>query len=58
MVGVQFTLDGANLAPELIVAPYQLTVDSATIPDGVHVLTAIARDPDGNQVWLHQSKPR
>jgi len=49
VVGVQFTLDGANLAQELTVAPYQLTVDSTTIPDGVHVLTAIARDPEGNQ---------
>jgi hypothetical protein len=48
VVGVRFTLDGANLASELTIAPYELILDSATIPSGVHVVAAIARDATGN----------
>ncbi len=48
IVGVQFTLDGANLGPEDTTAPYQLTWNSTSAPDGPHVLAALARDPAGH----------
>jgi hypothetical protein len=49
VVGVQFTLDGVNLGAELTIGPYELAWDTTTVPDGMHVLTAIARDAAGNQ---------
>jgi hypothetical protein len=49
VVGVQFTLDGVNLSTELTAAPYTLEWNSATVPNGAHVLSATARDAAGNQ---------
>ena len=48
VVGVQFELDGSNLALEDIKAPYSLLWYTNTASDGPHSLTAIARDPSGN----------
>jgi hypothetical protein len=48
VVGVQVKVDGVNLGAELSVAPYAVTWDSSTIPDGAHTLTAVARDATGN----------
>src|SRR5438445_3989001 len=49
VVGVQFTLDGANLGGEHTVAPYEVSWNSSTVPNGAHVLAAVARDAAGNQ---------
>ena len=48
VAGVQFTLDGVNLGAELTAAPYQLSWNSGSVPNGVHVLGALARDAAGN----------
>ena len=48
VVGVQFKLDGQNIASELIVAPYTITWNTGTTTNGVHTLTAVARDAAGN----------
>ena len=49
VAGVQFTLDGVSLGTERTDAPFTLEWDSATVPNGVHVLAATARDTSGNQ---------
>ena len=49
VAGVQFTLDGVNLGAESTVVPYQVTWNSATVANGAHVLSAVARDAAGNQ---------
>src|SRR5262249_27102126 len=48
LAGVRLLVDGADLAPEITLAPYQATWDTTSVPDGVHTLTAIARDTSGN----------
>jgi hypothetical protein len=48
VAGVQFKLDGVNLAAEDTVAPYTVTWDSTTAANGAHTLTAVARDTAGN----------
>ena len=48
VVGVQFKLDGAQLGPELTSPPFTTTWDTATVANGSHVLTAVARDAAGN----------
>jgi hypothetical protein len=49
VVGVQFKLDGANLGSEDTTAPYGATWNTTTVADGLHTLTAVARDAAGNQ---------
>ena len=49
VVGVQFKLDGANLGAEDLTAPYSISWDTTTGPNGNHTLTAVARDSSGNQ---------
>ncbi len=49
VVGVQFRLDGANLGAEDLSAPYSIAWDSTLAIDGVHTLSALARDAAGNQ---------
>jgi len=48
LAGVQFKLDGANLGAESTSAPYSTSWDSATVANGTHTLTAVARDATGN----------
>jgi hypothetical protein len=48
IAGVQFKLDGTNLAAEELIAPYQIVWDTTAVPNGQHTLTAIARDAAGN----------
>jgi hypothetical protein len=48
VAGVQFKIDGVNLGGEIVIAPYGWLWHTATIPDGVHALTAVARDAAGN----------
>ena len=49
VVGVQFKLDGANLGAEDTTSPYSVSWTSTTAANGVHTLTAIARDGAANQ---------
>src|SRR2546425_431409 len=48
VVGVQFTLDGANLGAERTTAPYAVSWDTTIATNGTHTLTAVARDAAGN----------
>ncbi|HMC78494.1 MAG TPA: Ig-like domain-containing protein, partial [Vicinamibacterales bacterium] len=47
VAGVQFLLDGAPLGAEATTAPYELAWDTATVANGAHTLTAVARDAAG-----------
>ena len=49
VAGVQFTLDGKNLGPELTAAPYTWTWDTTTVANGPHMVGARARDAAGNK---------
>jgi subtilase family protein/Big-like domain-containing protein len=49
VVGVQFKLDGAPMGAEDTVVPYELTWSTASVANGTHTLTAVARDAAGNQ---------
>jgi len=48
VAGVQFQVDGSDTGVEVLVLPYQLDLDSWTLTNGSHVLTAVARDTAGN----------
>jgi hypothetical protein len=48
VVGVQFLLDGNNLGAEDITAPYSVSWITNSAGNGSHVLTARARDAEGN----------
>src|SRR5690606_980480 len=48
VAGVQFQLDGANLGAEDNSNPYSFSWNTATVSNGNHTLTAIARDAEGN----------
>jgi hypothetical protein len=48
VVGVQFSLDGVNLAAEDTTAPYAISWDTTGAANGTHVVTAVARDAAGN----------
>ncbi|QQS59297.1 polysaccharide deacetylase family protein [Candidatus Peregrinibacteria bacterium] len=48
VTGVQFLLDGSPLQSEVISAPYTLSLDTKTITNGAHTLSATARDATGN----------
>jgi hypothetical protein len=48
VVGVQFKVDGTNIGAEDTTSPYSISWDSATVANGSHTLTAVARDPAGN----------
>jgi hypothetical protein len=50
VVGVQFLLDnGVNGSVEATTAPYSVSWNTATVSDGSHNITAIARDAAGNR---------
>jgi chitinase len=46
--GVQFKLDGANIGVEDTVSPYSISWNSTGATNGIHTLTAFARDAAGN----------
>ena len=48
VVGVQFRVDGAVIGVEDTTAPYSTTLDTTTLSNGAHSLTARARDAAGN----------
>jgi hypothetical protein len=49
VAGVRFRVDGANVGAEDTSAPYSYSWDTRTVPNGTHVLTAVARDTGNNQ---------
>lgn len=48
VAGVQFKLDGTNVAAEDISSPYSIQWDATTASAGAHQITAVARDVAGN----------
>jgi hypothetical protein len=48
VVGVQFLLDGVALGAELTTAPYTMSWNTTSVPNGSHALSARARDAAGN----------
>jgi hypothetical protein len=48
VAGVQFLLDGAALGAEDVTAPYTLPLDTTSLADGSHTVSARARDAAGN----------
>jgi beta-lactam-binding protein with PASTA domain len=48
VAGVTFLDGGAPIGAEVLTAPFQATWQTALVSDGVHTLTAIARDAAGN----------
>jgi hypothetical protein len=48
VAGVQFKLDGANLLAEDTTSPYAVNWNSTAVGDGIHTLSAVARDAMGN----------
>jgi hypothetical protein len=49
VVGVQFQVDGAALGAEKLTSPYTATWNSTGVANGLHTLTAVARDAAGNR---------
>src|SRR5713101_3327632 len=49
VVGVQFKVDGNNTGAEVLAAPYTYSLNTATLSNGSHSLTAVARDAAGNR---------
>jgi len=45
---VQFQVDGANMGAQLTTAPYSLSLDTTTLSNATHSLTAVAQDPSAN----------
>jgi Bacterial Ig domain len=48
VVAVQFKIDGVDIGGEDFSAPYSVSWNSATVPNGTHTLTVVARDAAGN----------
>ncbi|MBI3331950.1 hypothetical protein HYZ99_03245 [Candidatus Peregrinibacteria bacterium] len=48
VASVQFKLDGGNLGVPDTVAPYSISWNTATVPNGSHQLSAVATDQAGN----------
>ncbi len=48
MAGVQFMADGSNIGAEDTSSPYSYTLDTKTLANGTHTLSAVARDMSGN----------
>jgi methionine-rich copper-binding protein CopC len=48
VAGVQFKLDGVNLGTEDTTLPYRMNLDTTTLTNGTHTLTAVVRDVAGN----------
>jgi chitinase len=48
ILNVQFQMDGKNFGQPVETSPYTLTIDTDTIPNGAHTISAIAEDVSGN----------
>lgn len=49
VAGVQFQVDGVPVGSEATTAPYRKGLDTRTLSNGQHTITAIARDNAGNR---------
>jgi len=49
IASVQFRLDGVNLGAAITSPPFSMSWNSTTVANGTHSLTAVAKDPSGNQ---------
>ncbi len=49
VVGVQFKLDGTAIGGEDVDAPYEMSWATEPVSDGLHALTAVARDAAGRE---------
>lgn len=54
VVRVEFLVDGASLG-SATAAPFQVNLNTATLPNGAHTLTAVAYDAAGNSATATQS---
>jgi Bacterial Ig domain/IPT/TIG domain len=45
---VQFQVDGANFGGQLTTAPYSLSLNTTTLSNATHTISAVAQDPSGN----------
>lgn len=48
VAGVQFRMNGLNVGSEDTAAPFAISWNSSTVPNGTHTITAVARDATGN----------
>ncbi len=48
IAGVQFRIDGVNVGTEDTSSPYGISWNSASVANGNHIITAVARDAAGN----------
>jgi fibronectin type 3 domain-containing protein len=48
VAGVRLLVDGLDVALELAAAPYSIRYNTRALPNGIHTLTAVARDAAGN----------
>lgn len=48
VVSVQFKMDGSNIGPAVTTPPYTINWNTSTVGNGLHALTAEARDAAGN----------
>src|SRR6266852_3870243 len=48
VASVQFKVDSANTGAAISAAPYSYALDTTTLADGNHILTAVATDTSGN----------
>jgi hypothetical protein len=55
VVGVQFTVDGVNVGPERTTAPYTMTWNSASVANGLHVVSALPATRPAIRVWRRVS---
>ena len=49
ILGVQFAVDGNNLGAEDVTYPYSIDWATTLLGNGVHAITAVARDPTQNE---------
>src|SRR5688572_24942838 len=48
VASVQFTVDGAAVGSADTSAPFTIQWNSSTVPNGLHAISAVARDAAGN----------
>src|ERR1700722_17158484 len=48
VTGVQFRVDGSNAGPDVATPPYIYVLDSSTLSNGAHSISAVATDNNGN----------
>ena len=56
VVGVQFKLDGTAIGGEDVEAPYEMSWATDPVSDGLHALTAVARDAAGHETVEHHQR--